>query len=644
MSDYNPESTVAPTSETMAEASVSSDHGQAPPTPTAPRRLTCFFQTETENEHGNLVPGVSASNEKTKKTFLVQEEGKKSSFLLLEPKDDTAFYCVEKPPCVVIEYTESESDVNTFFLGGFQLISSAKSTEVYLTDLQGKETYLTTSKGIPFNKEDTTASWYKAITVVPGGPRPISRLRIKLLSLRPTDASVAKLQFIKLTARIAEPPSPTSISQHSSSLKTSPNGNSGNENNGKKNVAFEETRSAATGLHRPTTKSPLSSPAGITQSDIGAAMAGVSFMARSTEKSIEETLNDQTKRMEKYFGSCFLRLDQQMQFLQRHLIVQQQLIQENNDVMLQQQQLITDQSTQLRTLLQQQEDMKIRLQSLQADMSIVRYQRLDPSKKTNSSETSELVDQKSSHDATSPLAMEIGTKVRDIDDAEDGEETPDDDIVSDGIVDHQYMGDDGNATEYHVQNIQLKNLIQKTAREIDERPVSCQPVNCGPLMDKKPLACGTLPSFPDDGALFKGMMLTDEEMRYQQMSLLRASRGEGEVSLPKEGDEEIDTDVTDDALAESVDRAEDAPKDEKTEDQTDACVNIEVTLMDDEAEDQDEGGNDKDVAEEQMSPPPTTIDGVGDRGLPDRFDSTATATCKDTDMVQPVEEKKEMEN
>jgi hypothetical protein len=128
----------------------------SPPVEISPRRLTCYFKTEDGN--GEMIPDVSNI---TEKVFFLQEEGKKSSFLLEPDKDkesSNSFYTVQKPANIVIEHTNG-----TFFLGGFQIVSTAKSVEIYLTDKEGKETYLTTSKAISFNKEDTTAPWHKGM-------------------------------------------------------------------------------------------------------------------------------------------------------------------------------------------------------------------------------------------------------------------------------------------------------------------------------------------------------------------------------------------------------------------------------------------------------------------------------------------------
>jgi hypothetical protein len=83
---------------------------------------------------------------------------------------------IVKPAHLKFEY-RSNPDVDAtspFFLEGFQLVSNEKHVELYLTDKEGKETYLMTSKGI------------------------------QLPSLKPKDATLAFLQSMKITTRIPE--------------------------------------------------------------------------------------------------------------------------------------------------------------------------------------------------------------------------------------------------------------------------------------------------------------------------------------------------------------------------------------------------------------------------------------------------------
>ncbi|KAG7356202.1 hypothetical protein IV203_000888 [Nitzschia inconspicua] len=636
---------------------------EAPDADPAPRRLTCFFRTE--NAAGEIIPDLS--NNSSDKVYLHQEPGKKSSFLLEPEESITPFYTVEKPPNVVIEYENPQAAVakeSMFFLGGFQMVSTAKTVEIYLTDMECKESYLTTSKGIPFNKEDKTTAWYKTICVVPGGPRPILRLRIKLLSLRPTEASTAKLQFMKLTARIAETPSPQPSAQRTecaispasgafapfSSVTSSATPTSRNSCK-PKNVFFSTPEPANPEPAAQVQSVPSALSNGVTQSDLGAAMAGVSFMARSTEKGIEEAMNEQINRLEKSFGSCFLRMEQQLHFLQRHLIVQQQLIQENLEVMETQKHMIEDQNNVLRDLVKQQDDLKIRVQSLQADMSIVRYQRFDSGNNMQNNSKRDLVEHllaepcEEKNECTIPPMMEIGTKVRDIDDGQE------DDVMS-GIVDNS-IKESRDIRDVQMENINFKKLIQRTAREIEEHPVTC-----GPSLPESSAACG-LPSFaqksagcvslPDGQVLFQGMMLTDEELLYQRMSHLRASRDAEDTFEEPATDEEEPPEVEDENLVDTEDY----------EPEEDAHVNIEVTLLDDgddergkdecsDEEDYDAGYGGVFTAElqdEEICSQPLVEDlplelEVGQTGSFD--DGDATVAAKNSGF-RTVDEKKEME-
>lgn len=633
------------------------------------RRLTCFFKTE--NAAGDIVPDLS--NNASDKVFVTQEQGKKSSFLLEPEESSVPFYTVEKPPNVLIEYENPHAAVpmdSAFFLGGFQMVSTAKTVEIYLTDMEGKEAYLTTSKGLSFNKEDKTAPWYKIICVVPGGPRPILKLRIKMLSLRPNDATTAKLQFMKLTARIADTPSPQPPVSSTENLSSPASGaftpvsitTEGSSNSPTKSIKPKSVFFATPEPVKPEPRqAAMTASNGVTQSDLGAAMAGVSFMARSTEKGIEEALQEQTKRLEKSFGSCFMRMEQQLHFLQRHLIVQQQLIQENQEIVESQKSIIEEQNTQIRTLVNQQDDLKIRVQSLQADMSIIRYHRFETGGNLQGRKR-DIVEE--TEDETKeqppPPVMEIGTKVRDIDDAEDDGE--DNDVIS-GIMDHS-MEESRDVRDVHLENINLKNLILKTTREIEERPVTCGPsfpessVACGmPSFVRKPIAC-----VPDDQILFQGMMLTDEELRFQRMSQLRASKDAEDVF------EEVPLQIEDGIPAEGVigktelevegahDEAEEIPHIEPEED---AHVNIEVTLMED-GEEENEEEDEEDVCEqadaayleetEQRSLPSVEdllAESVDDDEYQDfvlEGDATVAATNKRKDFnFQSMDEKKEME-
>jgi hypothetical protein len=324
-------------------------------------RLKCSFTSG--NEDGSDI-NLSSDCYEPLETYLVQEKGKKSSFLLETPTPTA-------PSIIVIENETPHSVDIPFFFGGFQLVSTAKGVEIFLTDNEGKETYLMTSKGIPYNKEDTSSLWHKAICVVPGGPRPISKLRMKLLSVSSGKVTAVKLQSLKLTARIAEPMNPTGDSNSPRQQEISTEV-AGKKTFGSPAASPSRSHQTSPGKPRQLPGSPGSAP--ITQSDLGAAMAGLSFLARSTEKGIDEALKEQTNRLEQHVESHFTRMEYQMYSLKSVILAQQQLLQENQRIMQQQQQRIEDQSGHLRELVKHQGDLQVRVQALQADVSILRCQ------------------------------------------------------------------------------------------------------------------------------------------------------------------------------------------------------------------------------------------------------------------------------
>ena len=248
-------------------------------------QLTCYFKSRNENGDDD------ASTETTSgKALLCQETGKKSSFLLQpkneqSPKDtDTKgginWYSVPKPGHLFVEQDNHPTDTKGFFFGGLQLIFDARNIEIYLTSPEGKESYLMTCKGIPYKmngkenvsqESESKVEWRRALCVVPGGPRCISSLRIKLIgATSPPDSTTVKMQFLKLTARIvnASAPSPRTPATPQR-VKANP-------------------QSFSPNMFGPPTmnmNATSDSEPPLTQKDLGAAMAGLSFMARKTEEN-----------------------------------------------------------------------------------------------------------------------------------------------------------------------------------------------------------------------------------------------------------------------------------------------------------------------------------------------------------------------
>ena len=113
--------------------------------------------------------------------------------------------------------------INYFFLGGFQLISTARSVEVYATrkGSNQKEELLMTCRGIPVREKasDLSSDCFKVFSVVPGGPRPVTQLHLKLVAEATNDDNNTdtKLVSIQLTGRL---PDPQQLHQHQQPVPT----------------------------------------------------------------------------------------------------------------------------------------------------------------------------------------------------------------------------------------------------------------------------------------------------------------------------------------------------------------------------------------------------------------------------------------
>lgn len=137
-----------------------------------------------------------------------QEENKKSSFILgqcpvklcMQTKSDDSSASHDQAQKALstastsISCSTSDSDENEIYLfGGFELIASIKSTEVYVTpsdSAKKEENYITTCKGIPHrdNEQEDLGPVFKFIFVLPGGPKPVTNVRLKFVGTnRPLD-------------------------------------------------------------------------------------------------------------------------------------------------------------------------------------------------------------------------------------------------------------------------------------------------------------------------------------------------------------------------------------------------------------------------------------------------------------------------
>ena len=275
-----------------------------------------------------------------------------------------------------MEYSASSSSDSklVYVLGGFQLVCNAKHCEVYLTtetkdgnsNNNIKEEYLMTAKGLSFGKGTNGEEWQKAVCVIPGGPRPVLGLRVKLLSLKPSGDTTAKVQSMKLTARMPETTTTTSALAQSSTDTSSSSMPSGQ---GKARNATSPSGTAAAPAPPPAS-TQRSAP--MTQADLGAAMASLSILARSTEDSMEKTMTDKFHHLENTLQTRWTALEQHVASLTTVNLSQRNMVAEQTKLMELQQSTMHAQSEQIQTLLEQQKSMTCTLQELRTEVTSLR--------------------------------------------------------------------------------------------------------------------------------------------------------------------------------------------------------------------------------------------------------------------------------
>jgi len=159
-------------------------------------------------------------------TSFAQEENKKSSFILKQcpvnlfiqkQSDDTASNDqaqkrLSASASISCSMSDSDETEIHYLFGGFELIASIKSTEVYVTSAETAttakqdENYITTCKGIPQrdNENEDLGPWYKFIFVMPGGAKPVNNVRLKFVGTsKPSDDSNSiTIRALKLKGRL----------------------------------------------------------------------------------------------------------------------------------------------------------------------------------------------------------------------------------------------------------------------------------------------------------------------------------------------------------------------------------------------------------------------------------------------------------
>ena len=282
---------------------------------TAPR-FQCILTNDPEKQ----------SNE-DESLYFEQEEGKKSSFLL-KLNDDANV--IAKPAHMLLQGSHQDA----FLFGGLEMVSNARNVEIYLTGEDGKETYVTTSRGLLAAGEEEDPHRFKVVVLCPGGPRPVMRVHLKLLSLKPASCASAFLYLMKLKGRLPPPKAheDSAAGTNHDSAKTSP---------------------------AQTNNAPAA--AAITQADIGQAMVGISLLVRSVETSLLQSFQASLDRLEKKLDARCDRIEQFMVMQQQQSLVQQQQ---------QQERLVEMKNQMMEQMKEQQSEMVALMGSLHAQLSL----------------------------------------------------------------------------------------------------------------------------------------------------------------------------------------------------------------------------------------------------------------------------------
>jgi len=159
---------------------------------------------------------------------LVGEDEKRNNYQYYR----TLLEILDKPASVVIDccpYTGSNlsdaTETCSFIFGGIDMISNCRTIEIYVIDLQAKETYVTTSRGVKLSSSDQNGNeWFHNVITRPGGPQLVMAVKLKLIM---TNAIPKHNFFTELTCA-----SSVSSSQSSYSNSSSSNENSNEENDG----------------------------------------------------------------------------------------------------------------------------------------------------------------------------------------------------------------------------------------------------------------------------------------------------------------------------------------------------------------------------------------------------------------------------
>ncbi|KAL7499689.1 hypothetical protein ACHAWT_007476 [Skeletonema menzelii] len=288
----------------------------------------------------HLIDLNKADVDATETTF-AQEVNKKSSFILgqcpvklctqKQSDDGSASNDQAKKTLSTastsISCSMSDSEATVIYLfGGFELIASIKSTEVYVTPSEStkqEENYITTCKGVPHrdNELENLGPWYKFIFVMPGGPKPVNNVRLKFVGpSRPSDdfgSCTITIRALKLKGRL--PGDNTSQSQGRANQITTPytSNNTGDGDSMAAMMAQMRNHHGHTQLQQSNQEEKDKS-----QAEIISSIAGLGLFLKSSE---ERTI----KAMEKMVSGMESRIMERLNDLSARLAAIEQKYNDN---------------------------------------------------------------------------------------------------------------------------------------------------------------------------------------------------------------------------------------------------------------------------------------------------------------------------
>jgi hypothetical protein len=190
--------------------------------------MTHKLQLIDDAHDGGTTTAISFAQEENKKSSFILEQCPVSLCASNKALNDSANSenHTQKPglsASASISCSISDSDETaTYLFGGYEIVASTKSIEVYVapsdnakttTTAKKSENYITTCKGIPIRDEDDEkdghVSWYKFIFVLPGGPKPVFHVRLKFVRTGTTSSdpsSDVTIRTFKLKGRLQDTP------------------------------------------------------------------------------------------------------------------------------------------------------------------------------------------------------------------------------------------------------------------------------------------------------------------------------------------------------------------------------------------------------------------------------------------------------